>query len=199
VSIAGIVLAAGASARMGSPKALLRIGDETFVERLVRVMAAHCRPVIVVLGYQAEAIRSTMGGLPGAAIAFNPNPALGQLSSLQAGLRQIGPETEAALFCPVDCPAIAESTIRKVCEAWYATSSAALIRPRHKQRNGHPVLVNRELIGQLLALPPAASAKDLMRANAGKTLFLDLEDPAILGDIDTPDDYARLAAHEVLA
>src|SRR4029079_18049295 len=82
--IAGIILAAGASSRMGTPKALLDYRGETFVGRLVRVLQTTCNPVIVVLGYHADALRA---GIPaGAQVVVNPDPSRGQLSSLQTAL-----------------------------------------------------------------------------------------------------------------
>ena len=84
--IAGIILAAGASSRMGTPKALLDYRGETFLDRLIRVLGAVCDPVIVVLGYHAEQIRAGVNGR--VQFVVNPTPTRGQLSSLQTGLAE---------------------------------------------------------------------------------------------------------------
>ena len=100
--IAGIILAAGASSRMGTPKALLDYRGETFVGRLVRVLGACCKPVIVVLGYHADAIRQQVPAT--ANIVINPDPSRGQLSSLQTGLAELPADADGFAFIPVDSP-----------------------------------------------------------------------------------------------
>ena len=85
--IAGIILSAGASRRMGTPKALLQLNDETFLDRLIRLFSEVCSPVIVVLGDQADQIRSGIRRGSEARFVVNPDPERGMLSSLQCGLR----------------------------------------------------------------------------------------------------------------
>ena len=133
--IAGIILAAGASSRMGTPKALLDYHGETFLDRLVRVLGEVCDPVIVVLGYHAEEIRASVHG--SARFVVNPDPSRGQLSSLKTALAEVPDEAEGFLFMPVDCPAPAPQTVRMIVDA--LKENALLAIPRFEGRRGHPV------------------------------------------------------------
>src|SRR5262249_45391219 len=111
VTLAGIILAAGASSRMGADKALLPYAGTTFLEHLVELLLPRVAPVIVVLGHHAERIRAVLPAALGAEIVLNPDYRSGQLSSLQAGIRALPGGAEAALIILVDHPAIAPSTL----------------------------------------------------------------------------------------
>ncbi len=102
--IAGIILSAGASSRMGTPKALLEFHGETFLDRLIRLFSEAGVAPIVVLGHHAEQIRSGIQRAADATFVVNPDPARGMLSSLQCGLEAIPEQTEAVMFLPVDHP-----------------------------------------------------------------------------------------------
>jgi molybdenum cofactor cytidylyltransferase len=185
--VAGVILAAGESSRMGRDKALLPYAGATFLERLVRLFAAHVSPVMVVLGHNAARIAAALPpGLPVRAVT-NPDYRLGQFSSLQTGLRALPPDA-AALVTLVDHPAVAESTVQSI----LAHSAAPLVIPRRGGRRGHPILLSRRLIDELLALPPDATAKQVVRAHLSEAVLLDVDDPGVLRDIDTPADYAQL-------
>ncbi len=188
--IAGIILAAGASSRMGTPKALLDYRGETFLDRLIRVLGEVCDPVIVVLGYHAEEIRGAAHGR--AQFAVNPDPARGQLSSLQTGLAEVPVGAEGFLFLPVDCPAAELETIRRIAGELRSPEQPLLVIPRHGERRGHPVCARRELISEFLALPPDSQAKEVVRRHADRTHYLDTLDAGVLSDIDDPEAYRVL-------
>jgi molybdenum cofactor cytidylyltransferase len=185
--IAGIILAAGASSRMGTPKALLDYRGETFLARLIHVLGTVCDPVIVALGYHAEEIRASAHGH--AQFAVNPDPSRGQLSSLQTALAQVPNNAEGFLFLPVDCPAAEPETIRQIVDT-FRSSGALLVIPRFEGRRGHPVCASRALIAEFLALPPTAQAKDVVRRHAAH--YLETSDPGVLSDIDDPEAYRIL-------
>ncbi len=187
--IAGIILAAGASSRMGTPKALLDYRGETFLNRLIRVLGAVCEPVIVVLGYHADEIRARVNG---ARFVVNPDPSRGQLSSLQTALAEVPLDAEGFLFMPVDCPSAELSTIERIVEAFRAAESPVLVIPRHEGRRGHPVCARSELIAEFLALPPEGQAKEVVRRHADRTHYLDTFDAGVLSDIDDPEAYRVL-------
>jgi CTP:molybdopterin cytidylyltransferase MocA len=186
VSVAGLILAAGESRRMGSPKALLQYGGETFLDRLAGLFVARCSPVIVVLGAGADEIRER-AARP-ATFVVNPDYALGQLSSLQCGLRAVPPQAEGVLFTLVDHPAVAGETL----DALLRPPAPLLRVPRYEGGRGHPVWLRRDLIPEFLALPGTAAARDVVRSHAPETEFLDLNDPGIVADIDDPEAYRRL-------
>ncbi len=173
---------------MGTPKALLDYRGETFLNRLIRVLGAVCDPVIVVLGYHADELRAAVEGR--VRFAVNPDPARGQLSSLQAGLREVPADAEGFLFLPVDSPAAEPETVRAIAEALH--SDRLLVIPRHEGRRGHPVCGQRELIDEFLALPPEGQAKEVVRSHADRTYYLDTPDAGVLSDIDDPEAYRVL-------
>jgi molybdenum cofactor cytidylyltransferase len=184
---AGLILAAGESRRMGSPKALLRYRDDTFLDRLAGLFAARCSPVIVVLGAEAERIRSNAHFA--ATYVVNPNYARGQTTSMQCGLRAVPPGADGVLFTLVDHPAVLPATI----DVLLAEPRAALLRvPRYHGRRGHPIWFSRDLIPEFLALPETGSARDVVASHGAQTEFLDVDDPGILADIDDPEAYRGL-------
>ena len=179
---AGLILAAGESRRMGAPKALLEYRGETFLARLVRLFAARCSPVIVVVGAAAEI------PVPAPArVAVNPNWRDGQTSLMQCGLRAVPPDAQGVLFTLVDHPAVEPETI----DALLAGTEALRI-PRFGGRRGHPIWFSRDLIPELLAVPPEGAARDAIRARYPEAEFLDVADPGILADIDDRAAYEAL-------
>jgi molybdenum cofactor cytidylyltransferase len=189
--IAGIILAAGASSRMGTPKALLDYQGETFLGRLIRMLGVVCDPVIVVLGYHAGEIRA--GATRGLArFVVNPDPSRGQLSSLKTGLAEVPSTAEGFLFVPVDCPAAEPETIQRIVDAFHSADKPLLVIPSHEGRRGHPVCARRELMAEFLALPAEGQAKEVVHRHADRTHYLDTHDAGVLSDIDDPEAYRIL-------
>jgi len=191
--IAGVILAAGASRRMGGhPKALLDYRGETFVARLVRVLSEVCDPVIVVLGYHADRVLPAVDAC--ARVVINPAPERGQLSSLQTALAEIPEQADGFLFVPVDCPAAAPGTVARVAAAFRARDpKIQLVVPQYRGKHGHPVCASRAIAEEMLALPAAAQARDVVHRHVAETLYVDVDDPGILTDVDDPERYQRLA------
>lgn len=191
MKIAGLILAAGASRRMGRPKPLLELDGETFLDRVIGAFMPHCAPILVVLGYNAEMIRH--GILRGGHVRFviNPAPERGQLSSLQCGLREVPADAEAVIFTPVDLPAVRGSTVEALVQA-LREALADVVVPTFEGRHGHPVGLQRSLFAELLELPASASARDVIRRHAGATRYVAVDDPGIVRDVDDPASYERL-------
>jgi molybdenum cofactor cytidylyltransferase len=188
---AGLILAAGESRRMGSPKALLEFQGETFLDRLIGLFSRHCSPVIAVLGAQGENIRAGLRRAGEALLVENPDFRLGQITSMQCGLRAVPPEAEGVLFTLVDHPAVESATIA----ALLGAGPPAPIRiPRHGGRRGHPVFFAKSLIPEFLALPGGSSAREVLARHAGEIAYIDVDDPGVLADVDDPEAYRRLLA-----
>ena len=193
---AAILLAAGASSRMGRPKPLLPFQGETFVDNQIALHCAFSAQVFVVLGHYANEIAAGANLSENAVLLINPEPERGQLSSLQCGLRALPAHIEAILIQPVDSPGVAPATLLAMCQAWdnAAATPPDFVIPTHDGRRGHPVLMRTAIATELLALLDGATARDVIHAHRDSTLFVETADPAIHRDIDTPEDYEQLIA-----
>jgi molybdenum cofactor cytidylyltransferase len=191
--VVALILAGGASTRMGSPKALLTAGGETFVARLVRVArAAGADDVVVVTGTHDAEIREELARAPLTAVrvATNPAPEGGQISSLVAGLDVVDrPGVAAVLVMLVDHPFVSETTVAALLAAW-RTTRAPVVRPRYAGRGGHPVVFDRAAFG-VLRSRPEGGARAVLRHFGPAVLAVDVEDEGVRLDIDTVEDYRR--------
>jgi len=191
--IAGIILSAGASSRMGTPKALLEFHGETFLDRLIRLFSEAGVAPIVVLGHHADQIRAGIKRATDATFVVNPDTARGMLSSLQCALAAIPEQTEAVMFLPVDHPNLQPATLRQLIARFHLDQPPVTV-PTFADKHGHPVLISRALIAELLALPVAAQASDVIHRYRAQTAYVPVDDPAVTTDIDDPAAYAALVA-----
>ena len=191
--IPAIILAAGRSSRMGRSKALLPHldGKTTFVAHAVGELRAAGLPVILVVGrHDDDALRAAVVQLQ-AEFVSNPDPDRGQLSSLVAGL-EVADHTyraEAVVVLPVDVPLITAAGIRALCTR--AASGGAILRSASGGRHGHPVLFTREVFDELRHADPALGARSVVRADPSRVVDVEVGEPGVLVDVDTPDDYRR--------
>lgn len=174
---------------MGSPKALLELDGETFLDRLIRRFSLHCSPVIVVLGHEPEVIRAGVRAAGKAVFVLNPDYQRGQFSSLQCGLRAVPAKADGVVFTPVDHPNVEPETVARLIEA-----AAPVAIPQYLGRHGHPVLIERALVAEFLAMPADAEARTVIHRHARETRYIDVADAGILDDIDDPEAYHRLLA-----
>jgi molybdenum cofactor cytidylyltransferase len=190
--IAGLILAAGESTRMGTDKALLLYRDRTFLETIAQAFRdAGLERITVVLGHHAEEIRGKTN-LEGVEVVVNENYARGQTSSLQAGLRKLaGPEVEAVVLSLVDHPGISAETVRTIVARFRETQCAVVV-PTYQNQRGHPVLIARGLFDELLRLSPDSGANAILRRHYSEKGMVETNDPGILLDIDTPEAYQNL-------
>lgn len=192
-SLAAVVLAAGASTRMGRPKALLRWRGRPFVVHAIeQARTAGASTVVVVEG--ATVLPAEHLGR--ATRVRNTRWAEGPLGSLQHGLRAL--ETSAQPLCPVviltvDRPHVAPATMRALAEA-VADDPSAIWQPRLGERRGHPIVYPVDLVRRLLALGPPFTPRDLLARPevASRRRQVDVDDPAVLDNIDRPEDLRRL-------
>lgn len=190
--IVAVVLSAGESSRMGRPKALLPIGGETFIERVVRTLKqTSVGKVIVVLGHNADEMSRRIAHLP-VEILVNRDYKSGQLTSLQVAVRSLDSQSDCdgMLVHLVDHPYIDARLVEIMIERFYA-SGKSLVVPRHAGKRGHPVIFSRRLFGELLAAPLDQGAKAVVNAHSEDTLELETDDQGITVDIDTPEIYRQ--------
>jgi len=188
---AGLVLAAGRSRRMGSTKLVLPWRDGTVVKAVVAALrGGGVGRILVVVGADREAIEQALAG-SGVDFVENPRYTDGEmLGSIQVGLRAMGDETTAALLTPGDLPAIQPATVQALIEAWRASEDALCV-PVFGNRRGHPVLLPRRTWAQVMALGPGESLRAYLRLHAADLRQVDVPDPGIHADIDSPEDYER--------
>ncbi len=187
MSVAAVILAAGASRRMGWPKALVEFEGQTFLDRMIAAVNEVCEPIIVVLGYAAEQVRRGTRLAHRVRFVVNPHPELGQLSSLQCGLRALPAVFEGVLFTPVDFPCVQPATVRQLVEAFRSRSSGiAVVVPSWRGQRGHPVCVDPGVVRELLQLPLQGQARDVIRRYREQTLVVDTNDRGVIYDVDDP-------------
>jgi molybdenum cofactor cytidylyltransferase len=191
--ISAIVLAAGASSRMGQAKAALPLGQtgETVVARVIRTLIEGGVPsVVVVAGAHIDAVRHAMPAHePRARVVEHAGWQQGQLSSLLAGLGAIDdPLLEAAVVTLVDVPMVSPLTVAAVIGEWRRTR-APIVRPARGDRHGHPVIFDRSVFADLRSANLNAGAKAVFAIHKDRIVNVEVNDPGAFEDIDTPEDY----------
>ncbi len=189
--IAAIVMAAGASSRMGRPKALLRAGDRSFVRRILETLQrGGVQDAVVVIRQDADSVREEVESAAFGRAIVNPGADAGQLSSLITGLDVVDrPGVDAVLVTLVDVPLIQAATVRALIGR-APLSGANVVRAVYHGRHGHPVIFKRAVFEALRRADPAAGAKAVVRAAIVDDVEVD--DPGVVEDVDTADDYIRL-------
>ncbi len=191
LKIVGIILAAGSSRRMGRVKALLPWGDSLLLERVID-NASHSRldSVMVVLGHEADIIMERID-FKGVRVIVNSDYNTGQSSSLRASLCALGDDTDAAMFLLGDQPFISVQIIDKLICTFCRHPSGLLI-PTHRGKRGNPVLVHKSVFGMIQKITGDTGARALFDSLSGQITEVEVLDPGILLDIDTPADYQKL-------
>ncbi len=190
-TLTAIILAAGLSRRMGKPKMLLPWGETTVLGQVVTTLAGcGVGEIVVVTGGAKESVEAEVARLaellPVRAI-FNEQYEAGEMmSSIRAGLAELGPQVAATLIALGDQPQLSLESARRIVSAW-EMSGAHLIIPSFSMRRGHPWLVRRELWSALAA---AKTAREFLNARADEIFYVEC-DESVLKDLDTPEDYAR--------
>ena len=195
--LSAVILAAGDSTRMGSPKAALLTPDgATFVGRLVTTLRdAGVDDLVIVTGRHHDAVvesiaRDHRSTTP--RIVRNPDPSRGQLSSLLTGMEIVmTPQTDAMLMTLVDVPLVRVSTVTAVIDEWRRTR-APIVRPAIGDRHGHPVIFDRVLFDELRRAPLDAGAKSVVRAHEHEIVNVPVDDEGCVRDVDTPSDYEEM-------
>lgn len=188
--VTAVVLAAGEARRMGQNKLALPWGERTVLEQtLATLQTAGLAEILVVTGHEpahAAAIAAKMG----AERVHNPHFQRGMLSSAQTGVRALPAACAAALIMLGDQPMVAPGTVARLLQAW-REHDVGLVAPLHDDRRGNPVLIDRRHFAELLALPPGAAPRDLLRRHDDDLMLVPVDDPAIHRDLDRPEDYTR--------
>ncbi len=194
MGLAGVVLAAGASERMGRPKALLDFRGRPFAVRILEALEAlDVKSRVVVLGPDAARIRPSLA-THDCIIVENPDlagEAIGSLRAALAALEAIRPSGVVAW--PVDQPHVRVATLERLLEAHRRTGAPAVM-PSFAERRGHPVIWDQALFPELGTSDAATrhGARAVLTAHEQEIVTVPVDDPAVIDDLNTPEDYERL-------
>ena len=202
MGLAGVILAAGESTRMGRDKALLpwppspspnSVPGGTLLSAAIKALSDCCELVIVVAGKNEAVLQPVIYGF-GAFLAQNPNPDLGQFSSLQIGLHEVlNQGRDSAMVTLVDRPPPESTTLQTLLSAFTSRDHGVWsVVPEYQGKHGHPILIAREMIEAFLKAPPTSVAREIEHANQQRILYLPVNDPFVTANVDTPEQYASL-------
>jgi molybdenum cofactor cytidylyltransferase len=192
-SYAGVILAAGASSRMGSDKALLPWRNGTFLSSAINALQAVSDLVIVVAGHNQQSLAPTVYS-NGAFLVTNRNPDDGQFSSLRVGLNEVlGRGRDAAIITLVDRPAPKVETIETLKQAFLAAPDHIwAVVPEFNSRHGHPFIAGREMIEAFLRAPATSNAREVEHAHQEHILYLPVTDPLVAINVNTLQEFQQL-------
>jgi molybdenum cofactor cytidylyltransferase len=189
-NIAAVVLAAGGSTRMGQPKLLLPVRGKPMVRHAAEAAcAAGLAQTVVVVGADAAAVAQALAGLP-VDLVVNQAWSEGLSTSLRAGLDALRPDTHAALLILADQPGLSTELICRLVDC-YRAGRARLVAPFYGERRGHPVLFDRTLFDELRAAKGDSGGREVVASYAAEMERVEIQDAAVLDDIDTWADYQR--------
>lgn len=188
---------------MGTPKAGLRLGGRTFLQRVVDALGGGgCAPVLVittsdVAGAVDEALNLDEEGpgqhKPGARILDNPSPEDGPIASLRLALDTIDVECDGVAYLPLDYPLVTSTVVAELLAA-ARRSGAPLTLPMHGSKRGHPAIFRRSLFGELMDPTLEGGARTVVHRHLAMARLVPFDDQAVITDVDTPDAYRELVA-----
>lgn len=192
--VAGLVLAAGRSTRMGHNKLLATLDDVPLVARAVdAALSAGLAPVCVVTGHESEAVVDCLRGRS-LAFAHNPEFARGLGSSLAAGVRALGTNLDGVVVLLGDMPHVSSSHLLRLIEAFERAGRRAICVPEHAGQRGNPVLWPAEHFAALMRLDGDTGGRGLLQQYAERVVKVSMPDRAVLEDVDSPEELAALSA-----
>jgi molybdenum cofactor cytidylyltransferase len=186
--VAAIVAAAGMSSRMGSCKQLLDLGGKTALARCIEtLLAGGVTEIMVVVGENGELVAEEAGRFP-VRVVVNDDPAGDMASSVRAGRAALSTAERAVIVALCDYPLVLPATIACLKES-HTTAPECIIIPTHSGQRGHPLLFPRTVLEEL---QEGLTLRDLLRRDPNRLRHVEVDDPGILFDMDTPEDYRRL-------
>ena len=190
MALGGIVLAAGRSQRAGEFKpAFVHLGKPLLCHA-VDGMLPWCEGVTLVAGHRHEEVAGLVADRDRVELVVNHDPDRGMFSSVQIGVQAIGSDCEGFFVLPADCPLVAGTVYERLIASFRDFEADRAIIPLHGGRGGHPVLLPAVLGEMVLAAPPTANLREILRA--ARTERLEVDHPSVLMDLDTADDLRNL-------
>jgi molybdenum cofactor cytidylyltransferase len=191
--IAALLLAAGQSRRMGGPNKLLaEIEGVPMVARVAqRLLASRARPIIAVLGNRADEVDAALGKLPVERVR-NPDFADGLSTSLKHGIAALPADLDGALICLGDMPLVSGRHVDRLIAAFNPLEGRAIIVPTRHGKRGNPVLWAKHFFPEMTQISGDVGARHLIGEHAELVAEVEMDDDAVLVDIDTPEALAAL-------
>lgn len=198
-NVTAIILAAGESRRMGKPKIALPWGNTTVLGHIIEILdeggqAFGLKDMIIVSGGAHQEVLRILQNMPSKLslhTCFNPRYQEDEmLISLQAGLSCLSPDCQAILVALGDNPQILPSTVRALLEA-YQTEPKPILMPSYQMHRGHPWIIDHSLFPEIKILQPPSTMRDFFESHADQIHYVLVDNPTILQDLDTPQDYER--------
>ncbi len=178
---------------MGRDKALLPWRESTFLGLAIDLLAPFTDMVLVVAGENADQIKPIVDA-SASFLVCNPEPERGQFSSLQVGLQEVlNRGRDAAIVALVDRPPAQPDTVRRLKQAFMRSPDRVwAVAPRFEGRHGHPFVVGREMITAFLRAPVTSNAREVQHERADHLEYVDVDDPLVVLNVNTPEDYQRI-------
>ena len=188
--IAALILAAGESSRMKKLKPLLPLEGRTMIERVIGLFReVGIADIRAVLGHEADRLIPVLDR-QGVSHVINEGYRSGMFSSLRTGAAHLQEGCGAFFLLPADMPFVRPETLQRLIAAFRETGEVAY-RPRYQGRRGHPPLISAELIPAILAFDQPGGLRALLAGYEGRCVDIECDDPGILIDLDTPEDYRK--------
>lgn len=184
-----VIVAAGMSSRMGDFKPMLKIGAISMVQRVIaNYQQAGVFPIVLVTGYRGDELKKHVAGTGVICVHNEAYAATEMLDSAKLGFSYIADKCDRTFFSPVDVPLFTVNTAAKLKRA-----DAAVVKPVHKGRHGHPILLSARVLPELLSAEAEGGLRRVIDAVCGGNIAtVEVDDEGILLDADTPEDYSRL-------
>jgi CTP:molybdopterin cytidylyltransferase MocA len=187
-----VIVAAGLSSRMGTFKPLLPLGNSTFIEQVITTLReAGAEDIAVVTGRDAALIEQALSHYPVTFIHNKDYAVTDMFHSASLGLGFMADRVDCIFFTPVDVPLFGAATVRLLAER-IQTSGDHIITPVHQGKNGHPLAIRSSAVPALIGTKNDKGLRGAIDAYQGPTSFMDMEDPGVIRDVDTPEDYQNL-------
>ena len=180
---------------MGSPKALLHLGTQTFLNKIIAdYRRLGCQPLSAVAGAHFDAIRASLAD-SGVLLLHNPDPDRGPFSSLKIAIKSLPPECQGFFVHPVDHPAVNVKTLRQILAAWTGESQQ-VTKPAFEGRGGHPILLGRDWIKKIAHAPISSDLRSLLRESPAEVRLVPVSDGMILLNVNQPEDLDKISPHD---
>ena len=192
---AGVILAAGLSQRFGQPKQLLKLKNKYLLEWVLdAALASRLDQVVLIVGHEHQKIIQAIGSKtnhPQLQVVINRRYRDGQSRSLQAGLLQIQAQSSSVMFLLGDQPMLKSTTIDHILDGFWHSEKDICV-PVCNGKKGNPTIFSRAMYGNLMAIEGDIGAREIIRANPERVLYIEVDDPLCFLDIDSPKDYEDL-------